>query len=100
VDPDKICNKLVCGDYDYWWPVLTENGSPPWLTFGQNTWWAKNFPCVKNGRYTPARAHTCNYSAFVEIMSFTMLEFNWQNIEHSYRSHYDTLLATCCRCSS
>jgi len=30
VDPNKICNKLVCGDCDYWWPVLIENGGYNW----------------------------------------------------------------------
>ena len=39
----------------------------------------------------------CQVSAFVEIMLFTMFEFNWQKrIECLRRRHYDTLLATHC----
>jgi len=44
---NKIFNKLICGYYDKWCPVVAENGSPPSITFGENTGWAETFPCGK-----------------------------------------------------
>jgi len=44
---NKICNKLICGYYDKWCPVVAENGSPPSITAGENTGWAKNFSMWK-----------------------------------------------------
>ena len=69
LDPDKICNKLDCGGYDYWWSVLTENGSPPWITSWQNTGWAKKLSIYGKWQMcTSKRAHNVQlqwlYTAF------------------------------------
>jgi len=42
LDPNIICNKLLCGDYDYWWPVLTQKGSSASIMSGKNTRRAEN----------------------------------------------------------
>jgi len=44
---NKICNKLICGYYDKWCPVVAENRSPPSITSGENTGWAENFSMWK-----------------------------------------------------
>jgi len=64
VNPNKICNKLVCDDYDTWWPVVVGNGSPALITFGKNTGWAENFSI-------PGKWHN------VHQLNSTCMQLNW-----------------------
>jgi len=57
VNPNKICNKLICGDYDTWWPVVVENGSAALITSGENTVWAENFSIPGKWYNAPAEQH-------------------------------------------
>jgi len=73
VDPDKICNKLVCGDYDYWWPVLTENGSPTLDHLMAKYRVGKKLSIYENGRYAPPKEHImCNYSGYTQHIQVSL----------------------------